>query len=65
VKQWIKKGAYDFILAAGDDRIDEDIFSVLSEDAYTIKVGSNPSLAQFSVRSVDQMRDLLMGFLKE
>lgn len=62
VQQWIKKGAYDFIFAAGDDRTDEDIFSVLSEDAYTIKVGSNPSLAQFSVQSVDQMREILMGF---
>lgn len=59
VQRWMKTGEYDFIFAAGDDRTDEDIFSVLSPDAYTIKVGPNPSLAQFSVRSVEQMRELL------
>lgn len=59
VQRWIKNGGFDFIFAAGDDRTDEDVFSVLSSEAYTIKVGPNPSLAQFSVRSVDQMRDVL------
>jgi trehalose 6-phosphate synthase/phosphatase len=59
VQRWLKKREFDFIFAAGDDQTDEDIFSVLSEAAYTIKVGSNPSLAHFSVLSVDQMRGLL------
>jgi len=59
VQRWIKNGAFDFIFAAGDDSTDEDIFSVLTTNAYTIKVGPNPSLAQYSVRSVDQIRGLL------
>ena len=30
---------YDFILAAGDDRTDEDLFKAIPEDVYSIKVG--------------------------
>jgi len=64
VQRWMKSKMYDFVFAAGDDLTDEDIFSVLSQDAYTIKVGPNPSLAQFSVLSVDQMRELLKRILE-
>lgn len=42
---------YDFILAIGDDRTDEDLFSVLPETAYTIKVGSALSLAKYNLKS--------------
>jgi trehalose 6-phosphate synthase/phosphatase len=59
VQRWLKNETFDFIFAAGDDRTDEDIFEVLASDAHTIKVGPNPSLAQFSIRSVEQMRELL------
>jgi len=64
VQRWMKPKMFDFIFAAGDDLTDEDIFSVLSPDAYTIKVGPNPSLAQFSIRSVDQMRELLKRLIQ-
>ncbi|MFH0968188.1 MAG: bifunctional alpha,alpha-trehalose-phosphate synthase (UDP-forming)/trehalose-phosphatase, partial [Methanobacteriota archaeon] len=59
VQRWMKDKVCDFIFAVGDDQTDEDIFFVLSSYAYTIKVGCNPSLAQYSVRSVDQVRNLL------
>jgi trehalose 6-phosphate synthase/phosphatase len=38
---WITKKDYDFILAIGDDWTDEDLFKILPEWAYTIKVGSS------------------------
>lgn len=65
VQRWMKSQMYDFVFAAGDDLTDEDIFSVLSPDAYTIKVGPNPSLALFSVRSVDQVRELLKRIVQK
>lgn len=56
---WLRDTPYDFILAIGDDRTDEDIFTALPPTAYTIKVGPDPSLATFSLRSVDAVRNLL------
>lgn len=38
-QHWLKKGHYDFILAAGDDVTDEDIFRILPSSAYKIKIG--------------------------
>jgi trehalose 6-phosphate synthase/phosphatase len=49
----------DFVLAAGDDYTDEEMFSALPKDAYSIKVGAGPSEARFYVDSVDKIRTLL------
>lgn len=59
VLRWIGKGKFDFILAAGDDKTDEDIFHVLPETAYSIKVGLTPTKAKFSVESTEEVRSLL------
>jgi trehalose 6-phosphate synthase/phosphatase len=50
---------WDFILAAGDDYTDEEMFSVLPEHAYSIKVGFAASKAKFNVDSVEDIRMLL------
>ena len=50
---------YDFVLCAGDDYTDEDMFSVVNEEAITIKVGPGATKAKFQVESVDDMVDLL------
>lgn len=63
VLKWLQKSSYDFCFAAGDDRTDEDIFSVLNQGAYTIKVGSTPSGAVYCVQSVDEIRGLLRCLL--
>jgi trehalose 6-phosphate synthase/phosphatase len=40
VAQYLISGAgADFIMAVGDDRTDEDLFKILPEGAYSIKVG--------------------------
>jgi trehalose 6-phosphate synthase/phosphatase len=49
----------DFILAAGDDWTDEDMFEAMPEHAWTIKVGPKPSKAKWIVEDVDEMRKLL------
>jgi trehalose 6-phosphate synthase/phosphatase len=49
----------DFIMACGDDWTDEDTFKVMPEGAYSIKVGSNTSEANYSVSSYKDIRILL------
>lgn len=49
--RWIAKEEWDFILSIGDDRTDEDMFEVLPEIAYSLKVGLSSSLARFNLRS--------------
>lgn len=39
----------DFTLAIGDDATDEDMFEALGDEAFTIKVGANPSRARFQL----------------
>ncbi len=50
---------FDFILAMGDDHTDEDIFEAINERAITIKVGSSISEANYYLRNVDEVRELL------
>jgi len=49
--RWIAKEEWDFILAIGDDRTDEDTFEVLPEIAYPLKVGLSSSRAKFNLKS--------------
>lgn len=59
VGQWLLKEKWDLILAVGDDRTDEDMFAVLPEESYTVKVGIGPSRARFRVFSPWEVRGLL------
>jgi trehalose 6-phosphate synthase/phosphatase len=52
-------GPFDFILAAGDDRTDEDLFMALPSEAWSIKVGPGQSRARFRIGSPAQLRELL------
>jgi len=49
----------DFLLAAGDDYTDEEMFAVMPEEAYSLKVGFSISRARFNVDSVQDIRSLL------
>ena len=55
----LERGDYDFILCAGDDVSDENMFSVLSKDAFTIKVGGQTTKASFFVENNIEMIDIL------
>ncbi len=48
---FLKRGEYDFIFAAGDDRTDEDMFAVMPENAVTLKIGADPSNARFNLKN--------------
>jgi trehalose 6-phosphate synthase/phosphatase len=56
---WLSKGNWDFILALGDDRTDEDLFEVLPQDAYSIKVGLGPSKSRYNLTSQKDALPLL------
>jgi trehalose 6-phosphate synthase/phosphatase len=56
---WLNQKPWDFILALGDAWTDEDTFTVLPEDAYSIRVGVKPSSARFNLESPKDVRRLL------
>jgi trehalose 6-phosphate synthase/phosphatase len=56
---WLAEKNWDFIIAAGDDYTDEEMFTVLPEKAYSIKVGFSVSKARFNVDTVHEVRLLL------
>ncbi|MBX6380081.1 MAG: bifunctional alpha,alpha-trehalose-phosphate synthase (UDP-forming)/trehalose-phosphatase [Thermoflavifilum aggregans] len=58
----LKEQRYDFILAIGDDATDEDTFRAMPSRAYTIRVGSTLSSAQYYLRSYQEVRALLSNF---
>jgi len=63
-ERWLAKNKWDFILAAGDDYTDEDMFSILPETAYSMKIGHGISKARFNVESVYELRLLLEELVK-
>jgi trehalose 6-phosphate synthase/phosphatase len=54
-------GHYDFVLAVGDDKTDEDMFRVLAGNpaCYSLKVGSGPTHARHYIENVDAVISLL------
>jgi trehalose 6-phosphate synthase/phosphatase len=50
---------YDFILAIGDDKTDEDLFRALPPPALTIKIGMTPSLAKYNLKDQQEVIKLM------
>jgi trehalose 6-phosphate synthase/phosphatase len=61
---WQKITASDFILAMGDDFTDEDMFSALSSNTWTIKVGPGTSKANYSIKSPREVKIMLKELIK-
>lgn len=61
IKREIVTDDYEFILAAGDDMTDEDMFKVLAntQQAFTIKIGSEASFAKYNLLTPHMMVALL------
>ncbi len=64
VKEWLY-GTEDFILCIGDDFTDEDMFTVMPDHAYTVKVGPGKTLAKYRLRSYEDVSRLLQDLLKQ
>ena len=52
------------VIAAGNDRTDEDLFEALTATALTIVVGERPSSARYRVADVWALRDYLSDLLR-
>jgi len=61
---WMSKAKWDFILSVGDDLTDEDIYEVLPEWSYSIKVGFGPTKARFNLPSYREVRKLLKDMIE-
>lgn len=55
----VRKMKPDFVLAIGDDQTDEDMFSVLDDKSYTIRIGNEKSRAKYHLKSFQDVRQLL------
>ncbi|MEW6746098.1 MAG: bifunctional alpha,alpha-trehalose-phosphate synthase (UDP-forming)/trehalose-phosphatase [Planctomycetota bacterium] len=55
---------FDFILAIGDDRTDEDLFRLLPPQAITVKIGISASQAKFNLKDQLQVARLLDRLLE-
>jgi trehalose 6-phosphate synthase/phosphatase len=58
-KTFLKGKKYDFMIAAGDDTTDEDLFDTLPDSAYSIKVGTGASSARFHLATPAALNNLL------
>ena len=56
--------AYEFILAIGDDKTDEDLFRALPEQALTIKIGVMASLAKYNFKDQQGVLKLMDHLLE-
>jgi len=61
---FLSKDNFDFILALGDDITDEDLFKNLPKNAWSIKIGIQPSAARFNLFNFYNVRNLLKEFIK-
>jgi trehalose 6-phosphate synthase/phosphatase len=61
IKREIATDDFEFVLGAGDDLTDEDMFKVLGtiDHAFTIKIGSEASFAKFNLLTPHMMVSLL------
>ncbi len=56
---WLQRGSFDFQLAIGDDASDEELFGVLPQSAYSVRVGIVNTHARFNVRGPSEVLALL------
>ncbi len=54
---------YDFVLAVGDDKTDEDMFRALADKAVTIKIGTGNTVAQYTLSNHLEVIHLLNQLL--
>jgi trehalose 6-phosphate synthase/phosphatase len=59
LRYWIDESSFDFILAVGDDSTDEDMFRMLPDTAYTLKVGNSESCARFRLKDQSNVLGLV------
>lgn len=59
VLDWLNQAKWDFILIAGDDYTDEDMFNAVDDGAFTVHIGQGPSKAMYHTPDVASLREFL------
>jgi trehalose 6-phosphate synthase/phosphatase len=62
-KSFLEESHYDFIMAVGDDKTDEDMFRALADKAITIKIGKGHTNAQYNLSNYTEVIALLNKLL--
>jgi trehalose 6-phosphate synthase/phosphatase len=62
-RRLLEEQEYDFILAVGDDKTDEDMFRALADKAVTIKIGTGTTAAKYSLFNQVEVIHLLNQLL--
>lgn len=65
IARWVSGAPFDFVLAAGNDSSDEDLFAILPRSAYTFRVGYGHTMARFVLHDTDEVRGLLTALVGE
>jgi trehalose 6-phosphate synthase/phosphatase len=63
-RRFLSGDTYDFILCIGDDTTDEDLFAVLPDTAYSIRVGLCGTRARHTIPGVEEVLQLLSEIAK-
>lgn len=63
-KQFLEGDKYDFIMAVGDDKTDEDMFKALADKAVTVKIGTGHTAAQYNLANQQEVIHLLNELIK-
>jgi trehalose 6-phosphate synthase/phosphatase len=61
-QRFFLSAAFSFIFVAGDDWTDEDLFAVMPDGTFSIKVGTQMSKARYNVNVHSDIRSLLHEF---
>lgn len=63
-RQFLEGQHYDFIMAVGDDKTDEDMFKALAGRAITVKIGPGHTAAQYNLSNQQEVLHLLNQLIK-
>lgn len=63
--KWLSNEDWDFILCIGDDVTDEDMFMVMPKNAYSIRVGLQPTSAKYNIKSPEEVILFLKTLIME
>ena len=62
--RWVEQKKWDLIVAIGDQWTDEDLFNILPDESFSIKVGLSPSHAKYNLESPIDVQNLLKELLR-
>jgi trehalose 6-phosphate synthase/phosphatase len=63
--KFLQESDYDFIIAVGDDKTDEDMFRALEGKAFTIKIGPGNTMAKYNLADHREVISFLADLVKE